>query len=228
MGLSFLSTDTVRAARQLLGWRLYSQVDGALTAGIIAETEAYLSDDAASHSYGGRTKRNAPMFGSSGTAYVYQIYGMHYCFNVVTAAEGVGEAVLIRSLLPIVGLKIMSQRRANQNTQADQVATKSSDFDLTNGPAKLVQALGITKALNGCCLIDLSVAGQVTDQQPLWLEPPTRQVPTNTITVTTRVGITKASDQPLRFVLSAQERTYQLVTAIPRGRVLVPDGRVKL
>src|SRR5260370_33103893 len=108
------------------------------TLGRIVETEAYLWNDPAAHAFVGKTKRNAVLFGPVGHAYVYFIYGMHYCVNVVTGREGAGEAVLIRALEPQRGIALMQQRRRTEKVTL-----------LCNGPARLTEALGITVALNG-------------------------------------------------------------------------------
>lgn len=134
-----LSQDAVTVARQLIGWSLYvREEDGALTGGTIAETEAYTAEDAASHSFRGETPRNRVMFGVAGGVYVYFTYGMHWCVNIVTGTVGDGQAVLIRALRPERGIERMRERRGGR-----------ADAELTNGPAKICQALGITGEDNG-------------------------------------------------------------------------------
>jgi DNA-3-methyladenine glycosylase len=134
-----LAQDAVAVARQLIGWSLYvREEDGTLTGGTIIETEAYTAEDAASHSYRGETPRNRVMFGAAGNVYVYFTYGMHWCVNIVTGAAGDGQAVLIRAIRPEQGIKHMRERRNGR-----------PDPELTNGPAKVCQALGITGADNG-------------------------------------------------------------------------------
>ena len=156
------------AARDLLGSYLVSTIGGGVAGGRIVETEAYLGlPDPASHAAEriGRTGRNAPMFGPSGIAYVYFVYGMHWCFNVVTGEEGDPQAVLVRAIEPGFGIRQMRIRRGREN-------------DLTNGPARLCQALGIDGALNW----------HPCDRRPLLLiqgAPP----PPDRIAVTGRVGI---------------------------------------
>lgn len=138
----FFLQDTVTVARGLLGKVLCHGLPGGRVAGEIVETEAYLSEgDPSCHSYWGMTPRNQAMFGPPGTAYVYLIYGIHYCFNVVTREEGIGEAVLIRALIPLEGIEIMQQRRGTGDKRK-----------LTSGPGKLCQALGIDRRHNGCSL----------------------------------------------------------------------------
>jgi DNA-3-methyladenine glycosylase len=145
---SFYERDTLAVARALLGQRLVRVLDGgaacgsALLSGIVYEAEAYGGpDDEASHAHR-RTPRSAIMYGPPGIAYVYFIYGAHYCLNAVTEAEGTPGAVLIRGILPVEGLDIMRQRRGTP-------ATPAGDARLADGPGKLCQALGITGALNG-------------------------------------------------------------------------------
>jgi DNA-3-methyladenine glycosylase len=135
---SFYNRSTVAVAQELLGkYLIYTTKEGR-TVGRIVETEAYLSTDPGSHSFHGMTKRNEQMFGEPGTAYVYFIYGMYYCFNVVTREKGIGEAVLIRALEPVSGIEIMRKRRDREEIES-----------LCSGPAKLVKAMGITPKDNG-------------------------------------------------------------------------------
>ena len=138
--LSFLEQEAPVVARQLIGWRLFVVDSGQKVGGTIVETEAYTEADAASHSYRGKTPRNEIMFGPAGHVYVYFTYGMHWCANIVVGPECSGEAVLIRSILPEKGLNIIRARRSRP------------DSELTNGPAKLCQALNITGSDNGLIL----------------------------------------------------------------------------
>ena len=148
----------------------------------ITETEAYLSDDPASHSFRGPTPRTAVMFGPAGVLYVYFTYGMHWCANVVTGADGVGEAVLLRAGLPLTGVDAMrAVRKAARR-----------DRDLTNGPAKLAQALGLDGTANG---VDLLV-----DSAEIRIADDASPAPA-TIVTTPRIGITKAVDRPWRFLV---------------------------
>jgi len=133
---SFYAKDTVKVAKELLGKTLIRKIGNKTISGIITETEAYrYKDDPASHAYIGLTERNKIMFGKVGRAYVYFTYGMHYCFNVVARSDNYAAgAVLIRSLKPKEGINTMIK---NRNTQVIS--------NLTNGPAKLTQAMKITK-----------------------------------------------------------------------------------
>lgn len=126
-------------APDLLGWELVFANAAGEAGGIITETEAYMgADDPASHAFRGPSQRNQVMFGPPGYAYVYFTYGLHYCLNVVTGAAGEASAVLIRALEPTRGIELMQQRRGVKNLT-----------NLTTGPAKLTQALGLDRALNG-------------------------------------------------------------------------------
>ena len=142
------------------------------------EAEAYLENDPASHSYSGKTLRNEVMFGPAGRAYIYFTYGMHYCFNVVTGKDGSGEAVLIRALEPVEGIPLMQKRRRQRELKK-----------LCSGPAKLVQALGITREHNGRSLGegDLRISG-----------PEKKDFE---VVFTTRIGIKKGAGKKLRFYI---------------------------
>lgn len=177
----FLTGDVVSAARRLLGSYLVRELDGQQLIAKIVETEAYHQQDAASHSYRGQTQRTAVMFGPAGRLYVYFTYGMHYCMNVVTGVEGEGSAVLIRAVEPIRGEARMAQNRRPGIPQAQ----------LTNGPAKVCQALAIDKQWNGHDL----------RKSPLLLRILPAVEP-NQIVTTTRIGITKDAHRPWRFYIA--------------------------
>ncbi|HHU76461.1 MAG TPA: DNA-3-methyladenine glycosylase [Firmicutes bacterium] len=173
--------DTLALARSLLGRILVHCSPEGITSGIIVETEAYLSKgDPACHAARGKTKRNAAMFGPPGRAYIYFIYGMHYCFNVVSNAVGIGEAVLIRALEPVGGLSLMEKRRKKNRPL----------FNLTNGPGKLCAAMGIDRRLNGLPLF----------LSPLYLTEGIA-VDVNLIKSSGRIGINQAKDKPWRFFI---------------------------
>lgn len=172
----YLAGDTPTVARNLLGKIVLRETDKGKIAGRIVETEAYLAtNDPASHTARGPTRRNSSMFGSPGTSYVYISYGMHHCLNVVCQPKGIGEAVLIRALEPLEGLALM---RLNRGGAADK--------QLTNGPGKLCQALGI----------DLSLDGHDLTQFPLYLLNGDAPLAVGT---STRIGISVGRELPLRF-----------------------------
>lgn len=177
---SWLETDVVAAAQQLLGCHMVRTINGQEIVVRIVETEAYHQSDAASHSYKGQTPRTEVMFGPAGYLYVYFTYGMHYCMNVVTGPVGEGSAVLIRAVEPLKGVDIVHDNRGGR-----------SGKDMTNGPAKVCQALGIDRAFNGHNLHD----------KPLQLVQKTRD-PDLRIVQTVRVGISQAKDVPWRFYLA--------------------------
>jgi len=174
----FFDKDTITIAQSLLGLYLIHESPEGKTVGKIVETEAYLFNDPAAHSYRGKTPRNAPMFEKAGTSYVYFTYGMHYCFNIVTEKEGIGEAVLIRALEPIEGIELMKQRRKQEDIS-----------QLCNGPAKLVQAMGITKDHNNISL----------QEKPLYIEE--RKKEKFSIAKKPRIGISLAKSKPFRFYI---------------------------
>jgi len=140
---AFYARDTLTVARHLLGQRLVRIVNGQRLSGRIVEVEAYIGQgDQACHAARGLTPRTKVMFGPPGFAYVYFIYGMHHCLNVVTEREGFPAAVLIRALEPLEGLPLMRHLRQNR-----------PDDKLTNGPGKLCQALGITREMNSIDMV---------------------------------------------------------------------------
>jgi len=168
---SFFDRSVHAVAPELIGATLL--FDGA--GGPIVEVEAYHHTDPAAHSFGGRTARNAVMFGPPGHAYVYRSYGIHWCLNFVCEAEGSASAVLIRALAPVAGLDSMRRRRGLEDPRL-----------LCSGPGRLCQALGITMAHNGAAL----------DRAPFELRLPSE---TWEIVVGPRIGITKAADRPWRY-----------------------------
>jgi DNA-3-methyladenine glycosylase len=181
LSASFYARPTPEVARRLLGHLLVSEVGGRRTGGRIVETEAYVGpDDPACHGFGARrTRRNASLFASPGTAYVYFTYGMHWCLNAVTERAGFPAAVLIRALEPLEGLATMRRRRRGV-----------PERDLCSGPAKLCQALGITGREDGIPL----TRGRVRVLRD-------RSRPHYNIIATPRIGITHAVDWPLRFLI---------------------------
>lgn len=171
-------SNSLVGAQQLLGWELIHHTPYGDIGGTIIETEAYAEEDEASHSFRGKTKRTAPMFEDAGTIYMYFIYGMHWCLNIVTGPKNHGEAVLIRALKPTRGLGQMKDYRKI-----------SDERRLTNGPGSLVQALAIPPTYSGQRLKDT----------PIELIPPS--ISNLKIQTSPRVGITKATDKHWRFFI---------------------------
>lgn len=175
----FLQQASEYVAPALLGCILEREINGRKARVRIVEVEAYHQSDPASHSFNGKTPRTEVMFGPAGHVYIYFTYGMHYCCNIVTGQEGVGEGVLIRAVEPIDGEDLLQENRPFNGTE------------LTNGPAKLCQALAIDKSFNGH---DAS--------QPPYRLIPQPPLPKSAITQTTRIGISKAKDVPWRFYIT--------------------------
>lgn len=182
----FYEPSAKAVAPLLLGHYLLRRTPEGICGGIIVETEAYLTDDPACHAYKRETPRNRAMWGEYGHAYVYLIYGYHFCFNAVCCPKGIAEAVLVRAIEPTVGSEILKNNRATLRER-----------DLTNGPAKFCAAMGITRDLDG---VNLCTA----DGELFIARNPERDnyVQQNTpVVTTTRIGITQAADWPLRFYL---------------------------
>ncbi len=188
LGNDFFSLPTKKLARALLGTYLVHDSPEGRTAGRIVETEAYLfKRDPASHAFRGKTKRNAAMFGPPGHAYVYFIYGMYYCLNVVAENVGRGEAVLIRAAEPVHGVELMKRRRGS-----------NSLFNLCSGPGKLTKAFGITVKHDGISF----------QHGPLYFLDHSAYDETNRrsrkakIMATPRIGISVAKNLLLRYVIA--------------------------
>ena len=180
---SFFRQDTVELARRLLGTLLVHRTREGVAAGMIVETEAYVGAiDKACHAWQNRSQRTEVMYQDGGYAYMYLIYGMHHCFNVVTGPQGEGNAVLVRALEPVTGIDLMRKRR-----QTNQLS------NLCSGPGKVCQALGITRHENGSDLCDS--AG------PLRLVR-FRSIPANGIASSPRINVSYAEEAaawPWRF-----------------------------
>lgn len=186
---NFFQKNTKQLAQDLLGTFLVHKSEEGTTVGKIVETEAYLfKNDPACHAARGKTKRNAPMFQTAGSIYVYFIYGVHYCFNIVSGKEHEGEAVLIRALEPIKGIELMQKRRGS----------KIQLKDLCNGPAKLVEAMGINKIHNESSLLKGPLAVYVKNSFS------TGKSKIN-IVRTTRIGINLGAELALRFYIRDSE-----------------------
>jgi DNA-3-methyladenine glycosylase len=171
---AFFARSVHEVALELIGATLL--VDG--VGGRVVEVEAYDQDDPASHSFPGRTARTASMFGPPGHAYVYRSYGIHWCLNLVCAEDGRAEAALVRALEPTSGLEAMRERRGLDAARA-----------LCSGPGKLCQALGITRVHDGLAL----------DEPPFELLARESE---HALAVGTRIGITRAVEQPWRYGLA--------------------------
>lgn len=194
----FLKEDVVGIARALIGKYLFSNFDGQLTGGIISETEAYNGvHDRASHAWNGKkTKRTEVMYRTGGTAYVYLCYGVHSLFNVVTNVAGIPEAVLIRSIIPVIGTEFMLQRSGKKELNV---------IDGT-GPGRVTKLLGIHYSHTG-----LDIAGdgcmnetdEINTSKLIWIEDRQLIPEEKDIRITKRIGVEYAGDDaglPYRFV----------------------------
>jgi DNA-3-methyladenine glycosylase len=191
LAAKFYDRPTELVARDLLGAVLQCTTAEGVTRGRIVETEAYVGpEDPACHAAAGLTPRTRHLFGPPGMSYVYLIYGMYWCFNAVTRERGHGAAVLVRAVAPIAGLDLMRARRPKV----------TRDRELTNGPGKLCLAMGIDGAMDGTSLRDGPVVIRAG-------EP----VPDDEVVVTPRIGIVKAADWPLRYLV----RDDPFVSATP-------------
>ena len=173
-GQKFFSQPTIDLAKALLGkYLVYGNLKGK-----IVETEAYLyRDDPGCHAHRGPTVRNAPMFGPAGHIYVYFIYGMYYCLNIVSGKTGEGEAVLIRALEPVGGIELMMKRRKTHNIE-----------NLCSGPGKLTQAFGITRRHNNISLLTGKLQIHNSREKP-------------EIQISKRIGLSAGQDLELRFFI---------------------------
>ncbi len=176
-----------------------------LCGGVIVETEAYLIDDPSCHAYVKKSARNASMWGEAGRAYVYQIYGAHFCFNAVCQNEGIAEAVLIRAIEPTFGVETMQSLRVAKTLR-----------QLSNGPAKFCAALNINRVLDGVDICDSSsplfLARNPDIENTLRVLEP--------VVTTTRIGISKAIDWPLRWYLGGSK----FVSRRAKRTLSVSDG----
>ncbi len=193
---SFFQRSTLTVARELIGAVLVAGTGRRRVAGRIVEAEAYLgNDDPASHAAAGPTKRAAIMFGPAGMAYVYFVYGMYHCLNVVTEPEGRPGAVLLRALEPLAGQALMARRRRRGRRGRGAPLRES---DLASGPGKLCQACGIDLAWNGLSFLHGGARGRY-----LSLEPPCG--PAGRVVATTRIGVRRAASRPYRFVAAESD-----------------------
>jgi DNA-3-methyladenine glycosylase len=186
---AFFEASPKEVAPRLLGKVLAYKTAAGVLAGRIVEVEAYLGPhhkppDPAAHSYRGATPRNQVLFDTAGHAYVYSIYGRYFCMNISCEVEGKAGCVLLRALEPLAGVKRMARNRG--------LAAGAATQQLTSGPSRLCQALGLTRAAhNGVDLVDPNSPLQVRDDG----------YAVDEVMVTPRIGIRAAVDWPLRFVL---------------------------
>jgi DNA-3-methyladenine glycosylase len=198
---AFYEQSTLEIARQLLGKTLVVIPEGdesRATAGIIVETEGYVGpEDPACHAYVGRTRRNDIMWGPPGLAYVYFTYGNHWMINAVTGPDGYAAAALIRAVQPVLGVEAMRDRRGLHLLKG-----KVEDRQLTNGPGKLCQALGINGSYNGQPL---------TGPRLYIVETPlSLQLPPFEVVETTRIGISRGKDFPWRYYVKGNRYVSRL------------------
>ena len=192
----FYDRDTEQVARDLLGTVLECSTPAGMAAGRIVETEAYIGEhDLACHAAAGRTSRTEPLYGPSGIAYVYLIYGMYWCFNAVTRAVDEPSAVLVRALEPLAGIALMRERRPKVRREVE----------LTNGPGKLCLALGIDRRHN-CSRL----------QHPPLVIREGDAIPDHLVTITPRIGISKAAGWPLRWFVTGNPYVSKTPSHFPR------------
>ena len=182
---NFYIRDVLEVAKELLGKFFIHKMGQLIFAGKIVEVEAYDTDDEASHSFNGISDRNRVMFENGGLLYVYFIYGVHYCCNVVTGKDDHGAAVLIRAIEPLNHLELLAKKRFNKITMNEK-----EKINLTNGPAKICQALQIGKSDNGTSLIADDI--YILD---------TPKIKEDQIIKTTRIGISRSKELPWRFYI---------------------------
>lgn len=182
--VGFYRRDTFNLVPEILGKVLVRKIGSKTLSGRIVEIEAYVGNDPASHAANGMTERNKVMFEAGGVAYVYFTYGMHFCFNIVTDRKGFPAAFLVRALEPLTGIEEMKRRRKTDVLK-----------NLTNGPAKLCQALEIDRALNGVRL----------DGKKIFIVDDGFEVRSSDLVASTRVGIKSGTNSKWRFYLKGNE-----------------------
>ncbi len=194
MKAEFFNRDPRRVARAMLGKLLVRKTPRGILAGRIVETEAYLGkDDAAAHAAAGRTARNAVLFGPPGHAYVYFIYGNHYCLNVSCLPDGVPGCVLFRALEPVAGIKQMAEGRGIEVAKGMDLTKTPFLKKISSGPGRMAEALEITRERdNRKSLISTRSDLRIVDDG----------YRVRSVTVTPRIGIVKSAEQPLRYFIA--------------------------
>jgi DNA-3-methyladenine glycosylase len=188
---NFFNRDAATVARELLGKLLIRRQGRNLLAGRLVETEAYLGQsDPAAHAYSGRTARNFVLFGPPGQAYIYFIYGNHYCLNVSCMPEGQGEGVLFRAMQPVFGVETMARARGIELPPAPRETQLRM---ISSGPGRMCEAMSITRDRDN----NKDLTSRASD---LWLADDSFQP--ERVTATPRIGITKAVEHPLRFTVA--------------------------
>jgi len=182
----YCNTDTIQLSKNILGKKLVTNINNKITSGLIVETESYLGiNDKASHAYrGNRTSRTKVIFKQGGVAYIYLCYGLHYLFNIVCNLKNIPHSILIRAVEPIDGIEHMMKRRKHIRMNKN----------ISNGPGKLSQALGITTQLNNKSLIDNN----------LWIEDIGYEISDKNILSVPRIGVDYAQEDaklPYRFYI---------------------------
>ena len=191
---SFYNRDPRRVARALLGKLLVRRMAQGILAGRIVETEAYLGEkDEAAHSFAGKTALNAVLFGPPGFAYVYFIYGTHYCLNVSCLPDGVAGGVLFRALEPVAGIEKMAEARGIEIGRPDDLKRIPALRQIASGPGRMCEAFGVTRERDN----GKNLAGVRSDLRILDDGYRVRHV-----AITPRIGITKAAGNPLRYVIA--------------------------
>jgi len=190
----FYNRDPRRVARALLGKLLIRKTPRGILAGRIVETEAYLGkDDAAAHSAAGKTPRNAVLFGPPGFAYVYFIYGNHYCLNVSCLPDGEAGGVLFRAMEPVVGIEQMAEARGIDLPKETNLRKTASLKKISSGPGRMAEALDVTRERdNGKSLVSARSDLRIVDDG----------YRVRRVTVTPRIGIVKAAERPLRYFIA--------------------------
>ena len=201
------AADVADTARTLLGW--HAHANGVTVR--LTEVEAYsgLGADPASHAHRGRTNRNAVMFGEAGRLYVYFVYGMYDCANVVCGRPGEAAAVLLRAGAIVAGIEAARERRPAART----------DADLASGPAKLVKALAIDRTAGGSSVID--------GTGPLTLSPPAEPLAPGLVTAGPRVGVAAAQDVPWRFWITGDPTVSAYRRHVPRRARPAPGAATR-